>query len=319
MSPAKPLTSKRNASPKSIEPPEVVDPVWLIKAIALSLIAALICGYATLCFLYYQGSWQFLLHPDHSVARTPASVKLPYTDVHFDSSETGQPRLTAWWLPAESSNGMQAGYGAFTILYLHDGSGSLSATVPVLVELHHLGVNVFAIDYRGFGASDGSVHPSERRMNEDAEAAFGYLTGTRHIATDAIVAYGSGLGASLAANLAIAHSRLPAVILDNPDPDPRGTAASQTSRLLPARLLLGRPFDIAQQISALATPKLLIAGGPNSKAATRDATRLQSLFRQAASPSFAVTLPPGADDESYQHSLRRFLDQYLSARPASTS
>jgi pimeloyl-ACP methyl ester carboxylesterase len=312
MSPVKPQASNKTASPK---PPEVVDPGWLFKAVTLSLLAAMACGYATLCFLYYQGSWQLLLHPDHNVSLTPASVKLAYTDVHFDSSETGQPRLTGWWVPAESSSGMQSRYSGFTILYLHDGSGSLSAAVPILVQLHRLGLNVFAIDYRGFGASDASVHPSEGRMSEDAEAAFNYLTGTRHIAVDAIVAYGSGLGASLAANLGATHPRLPAVILDNPDPDPRETASAQTSRLLPARLLLGRPFDVAQKISTLATPKLLIAGGPNSKTSDPDTTRFQSLFKHAASPSFAVTLPFG-NTERYEASLRRFLDQYLATRSA---
>lgn len=314
MSPPKPQASKSAAPPNGKAPPQVVDPAWLIKALVLSLVAAVVCGYATICFLYYQGGWQLLLHPSHTLDQMPTSAKLAYTDVHFDSSETGQPRLTGWWVPAESADGMAARYSAFTVLYLHDGSGSLSATVPVLAQLHRVGLNVFAIDYRGFGASDASVHPSERRMNEDAEAAFNYLTATRHIPAEDIIPYGIGLGASLAANLALSHSTLPAAILDNPDPDPRATAAAQTSRLIPSRLLLGKPFDIRQEIAQLATPKLLIAGGPNAKA---DVTRLQDAFKQAASPSFVVTLPPG-DNESYQTTLRRFLDQYFSARPAAS-
>jgi len=41
---------------------------------------------------------------------------------------------------------------------LHNGSGSLSDTLPQLQALHNLGINVFAFDYRGFGKSL-NVHP----------------------------------------------------------------------------------------------------------------------------------------------------------------
>ena len=313
MSPAKPQATQRNASQNRKDPPEVVDPIWLIKALSLSLAGALVCGYAALCFLYYQGAWQLLLHPSHVVDRTPASFNISFADVHFDSTETGQPRLTGWWIPAESLNGTPARYAAFTVLYLHDGSGSLSGTVPTLTELHRAGLNIFAIDYRGFGASDSTAHPSEERMSEDAAAAFDYLTATRHIPAENIIPYGTGLGSSLAANLAANNRGVQAVILDNPDPDPASVAAAQTSRLIPARMLMGRPFDIAKSVSTLTIPKLLIDGGPNSPSSNRDERRLEELFKRAASPSFKVTLPADSG-ESYQTSLERFLDQYLSAR-----
>jgi hypothetical protein len=131
--PRKPISPNRSA------PPDTVDPVWLIKALALSLVAALICGYATICLLYYQGEWQLILHPNRMVDRTPASTGLLYTNVQFDAAETGQPRLTAWWIPAQSPKPPGAGYAAFTVLYLHDGSGSLADTVPMLANLHRAG------------------------------------------------------------------------------------------------------------------------------------------------------------------------------------
>lgn len=296
-------------SPRGKAQVEVVDPRWLIKAIALSLAAALVCGYATLCLLYYQGAWQLLLHPSHTVDRTPAGAGLAFSEVHFDASENGQPLLTAWWVPAQLQGGFTAKYAAFTVLYLHDGSGSLSNTVPTLTRLNHAGVNIFAIDYRGFGTSDASAHPSDARMTEDAVAALQYLTGTRHIPAANIIPYGTGLGASVAANLARSHPDLPAVILDNPDPYPQSTAAAQSARFIPIRLLLGHPFEIAKSVSDLTKPKLLIAGGLNSANPARDMSSLHP-----ASPTFSVTLPPTGDEGPYQTALARFLDQYLSVR-----
>jgi pimeloyl-ACP methyl ester carboxylesterase len=310
-------SNRTNANPTprrsaSNNPLEVVDPRWLVKALALSLGAAVICVYATLCLLVYQGRWQLVLHPGHTVDQTPASSGLNYTGVRFGATETGQPRLTGWWIPASSETGFQPKYTAFTVLYLHDGSGSLANTVPMLARLHRAGLNVFAIDYRGFGASDATAHPSDVRMAEDASDALTYLTSTRHIAAHNIVPYGVGLGASLAASLARAHPELSAVILDNPDPDPSATAAAaHPSHVIPVRLLANNQFDIATPISTLATPKLLIAGGPASPNSTRDSSHLQVLFQHAASPRFAVTLTPASKDGEYEAALDRFLDQYL--------
>jgi pimeloyl-ACP methyl ester carboxylesterase len=317
---AKTHPQPRTPTPQPKAAIEVVDPIWLFKALALSVVAALICAYATLCLLFYQGDWQLVLNPSHTVDRTPASAGLVSSDLRFDAAETGQPRLTAWWIPATpQQSGFQPKYKAFTVLYLHDGSGSLADTVPALARLHTAGLNVFAIDYRGFGASDGSVHPSQTRMAEDTAAALEYLTGTRHIPARNVILYGAGLGAALAANLAHAHPELPAVILDNPDPDPASRAvARHPSRIVPVRLLFGRQFDIAIPLSSLTTPKLLIAGGlgscPDSDGQPHTIASLQSLFQRTASPSLTVTLPPTNDDSAYQATLSRFLDQYLPTR-----
>src|ERR1017187_2452766 len=102
MSSAQRHEPRTSLSPNRSAPPETVDPVWLIKALALSLAAALVCGYATLCLLYYQGEWQLFLRFSRIFDRTPSSTGLLYTNVPFDAAENGQPRLTAWWIPAQS-------------------------------------------------------------------------------------------------------------------------------------------------------------------------------------------------------------------------
>ena len=310
------------ARPQAQTPTEVVDPRWLIQALGLTILVAIFCAWLALCFLVYQGEWQLVLHPSHAVDKTPASVGLAFEQLRFDAAETGQPRLTGWWIPAQApappSATLQfqpaAKYAAYTILYLHDGSGSLSNAVPALARLHAAGLNIFAIDYRGFGASDASAHPTEARMAEDTAATLEYLTTLRHIAPQTIIPYGTGLGASLAANLARAHPVLPAVILDNPVPDPTAIAlAAQPSHVIPVRLLFHERFNIAKPLSTLTTPKLLIAGGANSTNAPGDIRALQTLYIKAASPSLAVTLKPTNDATAYQTTLSRFLDEYLPA------
>ncbi len=127
------------------------------------------------------------------------------------------------------------------------------------------------------------VHPSDTRMAEDAAAALDYLTSTRHIPARDLIPYGAGLGASLAASLAHSHPELPAVILDNPDPDPASTAAtSHPSHILPLRLLFGKSFDIAEPIATLADTQASDRRRPAARPAQpRDLNQLQALFKYA--------------------------------------
>jgi uncharacterized protein len=312
--PKRPAPRKPAVAPPQKNVPDTVDPGWLLKALGICVVAALVCAWLTACLLVYQGAWQSVLHPSKTIDRTPASAGMVYTDVAFGAEDTGQPRLTGWWIPADSPGGLQGRYAAYTFLFLHDGSGSLSDTLPALARLHHAGLNVFAFDYRGFGKSDASQHPSSVRMAEDAASALNYLTTARHIPDRDIVPYGSGLGGSLAAGLAVAHPELPAIVLDNPDPDPAAAAVeAHPSKVIPVRMLFGDQFDVARPLGSLATAKLLIAGGPGCLAKC-DLGAMDVLFRRTASPRFAVSLPRGQGESDLQTALGRFLDQSLVGR-----
>jgi uncharacterized protein len=307
MSPKTP--ARKAAKPSAAKhPPGWVDPLrpqqplvstrWLLSAIAIMLVAAAACAYGALCLLFYQGQWQMLYHPSRTVTSTPASAGLRYDNIRFDYTETGVARLTGWWIPADPN----ARYSADTILYLHDGKGSLSDTLPQLTALHSLGINVFAFDYRGFGKSSGA-HPTERLANIDADAAWTYLTDTRHLPIQSIVVYGSGTGATFAAELA-AHHAAAALILEDPNPPAREIFhADARARILPLWLLQNETLDPQPTLASLSTPKLFL---------DRDASqnRAEALFKSAATPKgyFDLRKSPAA---VWTETLRRFLDEVL--------
>ena len=83
--------------------------------------------------------------------------------------------------------------------------------------------------------------------------------------------------------------------------------------MVPIRLLYHEHFDIAGPLRSLATPKLLISGGPNARPTEAQLAQLQSLYRTAHSPSLDVALPAANDTSAYLGALTRFLDQYLPA------
>lgn len=319
---------------------EPIDPVWLLKAGAVTLLVALVMAYGSICFYVRYGAWRNLLRPMAAIEQTPSEA---YTAVRFDSIETGSPRLTGWWIPAPGSEAVAA--AAPTLLFLHGGDGSLGSNGAELDELHQAGVNLFAIDYRGYGQSQGP-HPTEQTMTEDSSAALSYLVDSRHLAPATIIPYGVGLGAVLAAGLVQNHPELPVVGIDNPWPN----AAKQVMddpqyRFLPIGLLLPDRFDLEDPLNKIEKPKLLINGGPGA-AESRHLTpalnadsyatsaRLSAYFRSVSDPKMIVSgLPAHAygklaqdatvsrsdNDKRLSEAVSRFLGVYLpGVKPATT-
>jgi pimeloyl-ACP methyl ester carboxylesterase len=288
--------SQRRTAP-SVNPPEVVDPVWLIKAIGVAIVAAVICGYLTLCLLFYQGQWQLVLHPDRSQPAPSSLGGEPLETVHFGVDDSGVPQLTGWWLPAAPGGR----YAAQTLLYLPSGDGSLAAAQSRLAALHSLGINIFAFDYRGYGQS-APTHPNQKRMTDDANSAWQYLTVSRGIHAESVVLFGDGVGAALAAQLASAHAQVPAVVMQAPRADLlQIVLGDPRTRSLPVRALFHESFDIATATVALKTPKLFLLPERSSAIAVAKA---------AADPKIIVTLPVSeAPGPLYLEQLARFLDQ----------
>lgn len=301
----KPPPARASAhSPQAPHTFELVELRWILKALAAVIALALVCGYITLCVVYSRTQWQLVLHPSREVAKTPASLGLAFTEVHFGVDSSGQPQLDGWWIPGDLP---PSDLAATTVLMLHNGDGSMSDALPQAQALHNARLNVLLFDYRGYGHSGGN-HPTEATMESDADAALTYLTATRGIAPGSIVVYGSGVGSSLAVRLCAEHPQIAALVLDQPDGDLRDRAlADSRSGFIPARLLFTQEFPLAAPLRTLTTPKLLISytGG-----------QAPPELQHAADPKMTVELP-ASDPTALQQALRRFLGIYVPHPPQS--
>jgi alpha-beta hydrolase superfamily lysophospholipase len=107
-------------------------------------------------------------------------------------------RIHAWWWPAKNPN-------APAVLYLHGARWSLTGQVFRLEQLRSFGFSVLAIDYRGFGKSDGDL-PSEKTVYEDAHVAWDWLVAEQPDPARRYI-YGHSLGGAVAVDLAASLSK----------------------------------------------------------------------------------------------------------------
>ena len=308
---AQPRTPRRVVVSAAKTPPAQVRLGWLLGALGLLLLAALCCAYLSFCLLFLQGQWQLLYQPQQHrlAAGTPASLGMNFSAIQFSPNQAGMGELSGWWVPASG------GVPAPTIVYLHGAAGSLSDTLPALARIHALGCTIFAIDYRGYGAS-AVAHPSQTAMVEDAQQAVSYLTDTRHLAPGSIVLWGEGSGATIAVQAATAEQlaghRLAAVLEEPNLPALALVERDPRTRWLPVRLLLRDRLDPAADLAELRAPKLFLVGeeadaSPASRAHPEGIdsgalnVRVRALYADAAEPKEEIF---DVDAAAIQHFLK---------------
>jgi len=289
-------TSAGHGSPSA----PVVSARWLIVAISSLLAIAAVSAWFTLCLLFWQGSWQLLYRPASAVTRTPANVGLPFDAIHFSDTPAGVPQLQGWWIPA-------SGQARFAVLYLHGANGNLGDAVDDLARMHAANLEVFAIDYRGYGQSRFR-HPSETGMREDAESAIVYLTDTRHLAAPSIVIAGKDLGANLALETAAAHPELAGVMLVNLLEDPVSAIfRDPRAHLVPAHMLVRDRWDALAPSADLLIPSLWLYWTPAHVSTAHE--DLPPAYQTVKSRKSIVWLTNAHDAGSDFHlALARWLD-----------
>ncbi len=153
--------------------------------IAIALIALLL--FNAVLFLRQPS---MIFFPSAEIEATPQDWGLEYEDVNLTTVDGKQ--LHGWYIPHPDSNRV--------VLIFHGNAGNISHRGESVRIFHRMGLNVFIIDYRGYGKSQGKA--GESGLYKDANAAWQYLTQDRNIDKDHIIIFGRSLGGAVATNLA---------------------------------------------------------------------------------------------------------------------
>ena len=178
-----------------------------------------------------------------------ASVALPH-DPRYRGIETVNLtttdglRLFAWHWP---------GPVPATLVIFHGNAGHRGHRLDWIEDLHNLGYGVFALDYRGYGGSEGS--PTEEGLYRDGEAALGWLgkQGIQHL-----VYFGESLGCAVAAEMA--NRRPPLGLILQSGFSSAEDVARKAYPYLPVGLLMKDRFDSKQKMAKILCPVLFIHG-----------------------------------------------------------
>lgn len=208
----------------------------ILRKIAGVLIAASAVAYAGL-FLFGLFCADYLIfpapRPSYAVT-APDLIRIPLS---------GGGEAAALWLPAPGAKS--------AILYLHGNAqdlGSIRSRLDLIRA--ESGCSVLAVDYPGYGLSEGK--PSEAGTLRAADAAFNHLVGVRGFSPDAVVLWGNSLGSGPAVDLA-SRRHVKGVILEAP-------FTSTFRTVTKVKIVPFDRFDNLAKIDRVQSPLLVIHG-----------------------------------------------------------
>lgn len=230
------------------------------------------------------------------------------------------------WITAPDGNNLHGlylpahGRPRAVVLYLHGNAENLSSHVHAVRWLPAQGYSVLALDYRGFGRSQGKA--TVDTVHEDAEAALAWLVAHLRDADTPLIVYGQSLGASVAIRW-VADSplrdKVTAVIAESPFASYRGIAREKLSQVWltwpfhwPLSLLISDRYaaiDVVDRISPI--PLLLIHGERDPVVPSRHSQRLHAA---AHAPKNLWLIPnAGHINATAQEPVRQRLLLFLAA------
>jgi fermentation-respiration switch protein FrsA (DUF1100 family) len=160
---------------------------------------------------------------------------------------TDSTKLHAWWIPADNAK--------FTFLAFHGNAANIANRAPAYEFLRDLPANVFALEYRGYGRSEGK--PSEAGLYRDSEAAYQYLITAKGTDPKNIISFGQSLGTTVAAHLAAQHE-VGGVVLEAPFPSASRMARRVFWFLPGLGLLVHSQFDTQARLQDINAPVLVV-------------------------------------------------------------
>jgi uncharacterized protein len=241
--------------------------------VGIGLGEAAVLGYAAVLLWFRLNENRLVFQPERGpLAPSPPRLALDSRDVALRTSD-GLRLMARLIPPPPAVSEATAGW----ILYFHGSSANVGSVGynEAWSNFRRMGLGVLAVDYRGYGQSEGE--PSEAGLYIDADAAYRYLTVEMGVPARRVLIYGFSLGSAVAIDLA---TRAPAAglmvegaVLSVPD---RG---AELYPFLPAHWLARNRFASVDKIARVTMPKLFIHARDDVDIPVTHGRRLYALAR----------------------------------------
>jgi len=273
-----------------------------MRTLKLLLLTALLSSCTSLFF-----------HPHNVLIDTPDKYGIKYQTENFKAAD--DTSLNAWFFPAQNKQGEQA---QATVLFLHGNAENISTHFRNIAWLPAEGFNVLALDYRGYGASEGT--PTLAGMQLDIDAAMKHLLAHKNVDPNKIIIFGQSLGGALAIHYT-AHSgyraNIRAIIIDSAFYDYRQIAREKLAASPLTWLLQWLPwvsvdndYSPAKSVAALSPLPLLLLHGEQDVVVPPHHT--QQLLTRAGEPKTYWLIPGAGHTQSlHNEAIRKKLVEFM--------
>jgi fermentation-respiration switch protein FrsA (DUF1100 family) len=268
----------------------------------------LLAALAIVLAVLYSAALAWLISQEtRLVFRAPARLgdaRPPFPHEQIDLPRSDGARQFAWLMRTDSPYADRHAW----LIYLHGNASTIAgrANIARYRELHGLGLNIIAPEYRGYAGLAGT--PSESALDEDSGAAYDYLTRALHVPAQRIVIFGWSLGSAVAVNLA-SKVDSGALILEGA-PASLVAIGQREYPIFPIRLVMRNPFESILKIGRVEAPVLLLHS-PEDEVIPIDEGR--RLYEAARSDKTFVEVrgghiyPAERDPGVYVGAIRKFL------------
>ncbi len=243
---------------------------------------------------------QMTFHPGKYDPKAPWQLPAATADVYFQTSDG--VRLHGWLLTGASPK------TGLTVLLLHGNAGTLQGFSADALVFQKRGFDVFLVDYRGYGRSEGESL-DESTLNLDGAAAMRYLTAERGLDPRSIALFGYSLGSTVASDLAVSQP-CRAVALVAPLASARRQAESMFPRM-PGLFFstMTNRFDTVGKIGGVRCPVIVVHGDKDELISVEQG---RAVYEAAPQPKRLVIVPggghwlPGSTGRGYLDDLVSF-------------
>jgi len=273
-----------------------IAPIALASCLAVVPGCAALGRYSPTARLERQGIFQPAKYPRGEWNQTAVLAQ----DANFTAQDG--TKLHGWYVAHEQPKGHA--------LLLHGNAGNvtlLAETLRTLNRRHNLAV--LALDYRGFGKSEGT--PSEEGLYQDARAARRWLAEKEGIAETDVILMGVSLGGAVAVDLAARDGARGLVLASTFTSLP--AAAQHQMPWLPMNLILSTRMNSLAKIKDYPGPVLVSHGEADEVVPYKQG---QALFEAAPGSKRLVTARGGKHNDPQPEEYRVALDEFLDQLPA---
>lgn len=235
--------------------------------------------------------------PSKGLQASPADIGLTFQDIYLNTKDGVQ--IHGWFMPCQGAE--------FTLLFCHGNAGNLSGRLDKILILRQAKVNIFIIDYRGYGLSSGK--PKELGIYLDAQAGYDYLINKRGTNPEQIILYGESLGATVIIDLA-SREKVGGLIAEGAFSSGRDIGKVLYPYI--PKFILPDIFDSLGKIKKIKAPKLFLHSAGDEVVPIKLG---EKLYQAAPEPKYFVEISGGHNSiyfdskDKYLLSIIAFLDK----------